>query len=556
MKTILSIIKNELKQRLYSWVTLIFFAMLAFQMIWYTVGSFKYFTNEGVLMNASSILYRNYAGMGMLMIIIIAIATGGVLYKEIRYKSAQWTYAMPISDKQFFIGRFLAAFLYLVILSTGMIVGHLLVPYSGIGEAHRFGPVQWGPLFHGWLMFTVPNLFFYVSIVFFSVVFTRKIATSYLAVFLVVIIFLIAQTSFESGGGDHLTAYILADSGGFVAAQHYTDLLSPSEKNTAYFELSGYVLQNRLFWFSLAVVFAVLAYLRFSFKYFIQAGTDKSKKIKEAKKGLFTVPSIKLPEVAKQFRVSDFLKKLWSLSKLEFMNIVRPTSFKIILGIILLMVFLQNVTWNATYYIGNELPISSNMTYFRLQWGVFVNMLIMIWAGELFFKDKTVNIWQITDSLPVPVWVTQLSRFAAVIGLSFVLSISFIVISIFTQVLLGGASYIELGRFVEDLLLYRWAFINFVLWAALVFFVGAVTSQRILTHILCVGIFIFLIISYEYEIIEDLRVGFGFTPGIDDYSEMSGYGIFRPSGNWFFLYWLALAIVMVMAAIWLWKRGS
>lgn len=86
-------------------------------------------------------------------------------------------------------------------------------------------------------------------------------------------------------------------------------------------------------------------------------------------------------------------------------------------------------------------------------------------GGRAFFKDKTVNIWQITDSLPVPVWVTQLSRLAAVIGLSFILSVSFIVVSVLTQALLGGASYIDLGRFAEDLLLYRWAFLNLVLWA-------------------------------------------------------------------------------------------
>ncbi|MEM8999553.1 MAG: hypothetical protein AAGB24_04750 [Bacteroidota bacterium] len=556
MKTIVSIVKNELKQRIFSWITLIFFLMLAFQMIWYTDGAFKYFANEGVLMNASSILYRNYAAMGMLMIIIIAIVTGGVLYKDIRYKSAQWTYAMPIRDKQFFVGRFLSAFLYLVILSTGMLLGHMLLPYSGIGEAHRFGPMPWGALFHGWIMFTVPNLFFYTSLVFFALVFTRKIASSYLAVFLVVITFLIAQTSYETGGGTNLMAFILVDSGGFVAAQHYTELLTPTQKNTEMFKLSGYVLNNRLFWFGVALLLAIAAYFRFSFKYFIQAGVDKSKKIRETKKKGFGIPSITLPKVVKQYRTSSFLAKLWSLSKLEFMNIVRPVSFKIIIGIIFLMVFLQNVTWNADYYIGNELPISSNMTYFRLQWGVFVNMLVMIWAGELFFKDKTVNIWQITDSLPVPVWVTQLSRLAAVIGLCFVLSLSFIVISLITQIILGGGSYIELGRFAEDLLLYRWAFLNFVLWAGLVFFVGALTSNRILTHILCVALFIFLVISFDQKIIQDLRLGYGFTPGVDDYSEISGYGIFQQSANWFFLLWSALAMALVMAGIWLWKRGS
>ncbi|MEO1451434.1 MAG: hypothetical protein AAFV07_18020, partial [Bacteroidota bacterium] len=530
-----------------------FFLMLVFQGIWYTKGTFDYYINDQVLMNAPSIMYRNYAAMGMLMIIIIAIVTGGVLYKDIQYKSAQWTYALPINEKHFFLGRFLAAFLYLVIISTGMIVGHILLPWSGIGEAENFGPIPWGQLFHGWLIFTIPNLLFYVGMVFFAVVFSRRIATGYLAVFAVIITFLVAQTSYETGGGDKLWAYILADPGGYVAAQYATDLLSPLEKNTAYFQVSGYILLNRLVWFGLAIILSVAAYARFSFKYFIQAGVNSSKKVKTDTSSILNA-SIQLPKVTRSFRTPDFLRKLWSLSKLEFLNIVRPTSFKIILGIVLLMVFLQNVTWNATYYIGKEVPISSNMTFFRLQWGVFVNMLIMIWAGELFFKDKTVNIWQIADSLPVPVWVTQLSRFVAVIGLAFVLSLSFIAVSILTQVLLGGAAYIDVGRFAEDLLLHRWAFLTFVMYAALVFFVAAVSSRRILTHIISVGFFLFMVISFDMGILEDLRVGYALPPGVEDFSETSGYGIFQQSANWFFFLWLSLGAALIMAGIWVWKR--
>lgn len=556
MKTVLSIVKSELSQRLFSWVSLIFFLMLVFQAIWYTKGAFDYYANENVLMNAPSIIYRNYAAMGMLMIIIIAISTGGVLYKDIQYKSSEWTYAMPINEKQFFIGRFLAAYLYLILISTGVIVGHFLLPYSGIGDAIRFGPAPIGQIFHGWLIFTVPNLLVYVGLVFFAIVFSRRMATSYLAVFLVVIMFLICQSYYDVGGGNNMLLYLLVDPGGYVAAQYYADFQTSLEKNTAFFELSGYILTNRLLWVVIALLLSFAAYRKFSFKYFIQAGVNRAKKLSEDHKGILSNASIQLPKSIKQFRIPNFLVKLWTLSRLEFLNIVRPTSFKIILGIILLMVFLQNVTWNATYYIGNEVPLSSNMTFFRLEWGVFVNMLIMIWAGELFFKDRTVNIWQITDTLPVPVWVTQLSRFGAVIGLSFVLSLSFIAISLFSQILLGGFSYIELNRFTEDLLLYRWAFLNFVLFATLVFFVAGLTSHRIITHIVSVGFFLFLIISFDMGIMEDLRYGFALTPGIEDFSEMSGYGIFHESANWFFLLWLSLAIALIMAGIWLWKRGA
>ncbi|MEM7373671.1 MAG: ABC transporter permease [Bacteroidota bacterium] len=555
MRTVLSIINSELKQRLASWISVIFFLMLVFQGIWYTKGSFDYFINEQVLMNAPSIFYRNFAGMGMLMVIIIAIVTGGVLYKDIQYKTAGWVYAMPISEKKFFLGRFIAAFLYLVIISTGLIVGHILVPFSGIGESHQFGPTPWGQMLHGWVLFTIPNLFFYVSLVFFSVVITRRAATGYLAVFLVVILFLIAQTSYETGGANEYVGYILGDPGGYVAAQYYSDLLTPIQKNNDYFPLSGYILQNRLLWGGLAMLLFLVTYRRFSFKYFIQAGIDKSRKVKE-KHFIRSSESVFIPTVNRAFTTGHFIKKLWTLSKVEFLNIVRPLHFKIILGIVLLMVFLQNMTWNAHYYIGKEVPISSNMTYFRLQWGVFVTMLVIIWAGELFFKDKTINIWQITDSLPVPTWVTQVSKFVAIIGLSFVLSLSFIAMSIFTQVLLGGAAYIDVGRFAEDLLLYRWGFLNFVLYTSLTFVLASLTSNRLLTHILSVGIFLFLIISFDMGLMEQLKYGYALTPGIEDYSDISGYGIFQTSANWFFFMWLALAISFLLLGIWVWRRGA
>ncbi|MEM9446833.1 MAG: hypothetical protein AAGA18_15945, partial [Verrucomicrobiota bacterium] len=99
-------------------------------------------------------------------------------------------------------------------------------------------------------------------------------------------------------------------------------------------------------------------------------------------------------------------------------------------------------------------------------------------------------------------------------------------------------------------------FMNFVMYAALVFFVAGLTSNRIITHILSVGLFLFLVVSFDMGIVEDLRIGYGFVPGIEDFSEISSYGIFQTSANWFFLLWTSLAITLIMAGIWLWKRGS
>ena len=83
---ILQILQYELKQRFSHWMTVLLYGMLIFQGIWYTQGTFEYYVNEGLMMNAPAIFYKNLAGGGILMIIIVAIITGPILYKEIEHK--------------------------------------------------------------------------------------------------------------------------------------------------------------------------------------------------------------------------------------------------------------------------------------------------------------------------------------------------------------------------------------------------------------------------------------------------------------------------------------
>ena len=547
------IIVYEIRQRFWHWTTLLFFLILAFQGLWYTKGNFDYYVNEGLLMNASTLFYKNLAGGGMLMIIIVAIITGTSLYKDIQHKTGQWIYTMPIHEKQFYLGRFFSAFLFNVIIATGYIAGMLLTPYAGLGEAHRFGPAPIGQLFHGFLFLTVPNLFLLTSLFFFALVFTRRMAAGYLSVLLTVIAFLVMQTTAESSG--ITTVLALADPFGYIGVDELIQGLPTAERNTAYIPLDGNLLINRLIWCSLAVLLLIVSYVKFSFKSFGAVPNTRGK--------IITQVLHKVPQTAKNvigvklsFTTPDFLKKLWSLARLEFKIIVRPTSFKVIIGVILLMAVLQNLFWNAGYYIGPTVPLTSTMTLFRLTFGVFILILIMVWAGELFFKDRVVNIHTITDTLPVPVWVTQLSWFIAMMGMSFILALSFMVIGIIIQILKGGAGLIEWDLYVYDILGYNWGWLTYVLWIAVVFFISGLTGNRFLTHVLSVGAFFVLIMAFELGLAEQVRFAYGAVPGLEDYSEISGYGIWYTSAQWFFLMWLVLAVALVLLGIYFWERGT
>ncbi|MEM9141535.1 MAG: hypothetical protein AAGA86_01020 [Bacteroidota bacterium] len=548
------IIAYEIKQRFWHWTTLLFFLMMVFQALWYTKGTFDQYVNEGLLMNSPAVFYKNLAGGGILMIIVVAIITGTALYKDVQYKTGQWLYTFPINEKRFYLGRFFSAFFFNVLIASGYVVGMLLTPYAGLGEAHRFGPAPIGQLLHGFFFLTVPNLFTLTSIFFFALVFTRKMAAGYLGILLMVIAFLVMQISAESGG--ITTILTLLDPFGYVATDQVINNAVVEERNTAYLPLVGNLFTNRILWLSIGTALFVASYFKFSFKYF-GASASGSKRVLREQKNPQNPKVIARPITPRlTFTTSDFLTKLGSLAQLEFKNIVRPMSFRIILGIILLMEVLQNLFVNATYYIGPTVALTSTMTLFRVSFGVFIMILIMIWAGELFFKDRTVKIHSITDTLPVPVWVTQFARFLAMVGMAFLMALSFTLIGIGIQLFLGGASHIDLGLYIYDNMGYNWGWLSYVLWIALVFFIAGLTANRFLTHVLCVGLFFLMIMAFELGLAERTLYAYAGTPGLEDYSEVSQYGIWYTSALWYFLMWLALATAFVLLGIYFWKRGT
>jgi hypothetical protein len=553
---IVSILKHEIKNRFTHWSIFLLFGLLIFQGIWYTKGTFDYYVNEDLLMNAAAVFYKNLAGGGILLVIIVAVLTGPILFKEIQHKTGQWLFTNPLDEKKFFLGRFLAAFSINALVALGYIIGMLLVPYSGIGEVHRFGVAPLGQLLHGYIFLLLPNLLLLTALVFFALVFFRKMAAGYLAVIITVIAFLLMQTTAEVSGTTPLL--LLADPFGYVAVDNAIDFLSIEERNFGYLKFTNYLLYNRLFWVGLSVLFIFLAYRKFSFKGFLK--TENKVKIDKVTDAISfsagKVNSIKPKNQTLQFGSTEFFKKLFSLSIIEIKNVVRPSGFKVIIGIVILMNILQNLLWNASYYIGPTEPLTFTMTAFRLTYGFFIMILLMVWAGELFFKDRTVNFWQIADVLPVPVWTVTLSRFIAMTVVAFILAFTFTCSGIFVQFIKGGASFIDLKLYAYDLLGYNWGWLTYVLQISLVFFVAAITKNRIFTHIISVGILFFIILSFELGLAEQTIYAFASVPGLEDYSEVSGYGIWAIAAKWYFLMWALLGTCFILAGIWFWQRGN
>ncbi|MEM9984442.1 MAG: hypothetical protein AAF804_05040, partial [Bacteroidota bacterium] len=356
-----------------------------------------------------------------------------------------------------------------------------------------------------------------------------------------------------------LTLLQLLDPSSFVYTTLTIDTIPVADRNVAFLPLTKLFWLNRAIWVGFSLLMLGIAYRSFSFKRFL-VGNDRSnkgKQIKEQADSLWGVnTSLDLPSVQLRYRFTDLVSKLFRLASMEVKNVVRAPGFRILLLVLSIVFFVFNLLWNSSFFIGASYPLTSTMTLTRISMGTWVSFILMIWTTELLFKDRVVGFWQVNDALPAPVWVTVLSKFLAMSVVALLISCMFIVFGIGAQLYKGAPDEIDVSLYVTDLLGYNWGWLNYLQMLAMVCLIAGLTAHRFATHLLSIGIYFFNLISFDLEIIEELRFIYMAVPGVDDYSEMNGYGIWSTSIPWFFLMWTTLAIAFVALGVYFWKRGA
>ena len=549
------ILSYELKQFFKNYLVFVIYALLIFQGIWYTKGTFDYYVNADLLMNSSAVVYKNLAALGIIQVIITAMITTPVLYKELQFKTGQWLFTSPMKEKRFFIAKFVSAFGINALIALGGMIGVLLTPFVGIGEPHRFGDAPLEHLLLGYVLLTLPNLLLLVSVSFFSIVYFKRTIVAFFAVLFTVMLFLIAQMTSEASGA---TAIIqILDPFAFVATSASIDTMDTLQRNDGLLHLTDLLMANRLLWLGVSLVLFALALYRFSFKYFLIENVKTSTKPTQKPTDKISYIAQKpLEAMTYEFGFVHHLKKLFTLSGLELKTIVRNTGFKVALFIIVLLNIGQNLLWNETHYIGATYPMTSVMTYFSIIYGIFMMMLMMIWAGELFFKDRVVNFWQINDTAPLPLWVMTLSRLIAISTLALIFALIFLTCGIATQLIKGAFGLIDWELYAVNLLGHYFGWFNYFSYIALAFFVAGVIKHRHLTHIIGVSVLCITLLGFELGLIEQVIYGYSFTPGVEDYSQISGYGAYGIGAKWYALMWGLLAMCFILLGLIFWRRGN
>ena len=538
MHTIAIIARFELAYQLRQPVFYLIAVLIFGQGIWYSAQLNTLYSYT----DATLTTYLTLASLGVIAAVAAVLLAGQSLTKDLDYRTNPYLFSVPIASRMHFAGRFIGTYTTALLLAAFYPIG--IGVYSLLNSSYEALP--WLSLADGFVRLVAQNVFIVVSLTFSLTVFLRSLRGAYVSLFLVVLCFLLTESSLDLVADSDL--WQLLDPFGVGMARESVESQAFSDDPHGWLVYSDLFFINRLLWLGLATGLLAYAENHFSFAQFTrtkpQSPTKADQPVRQAAHRL-TIPSV-------QPRFGGWL--LWQttgrLTRLEFLNLVRQPFFLITAGLLTILAILLTTALGLNPDFP-ELPTTSRMTALRLSMGLGIGLFTLIMTGELIFQERTVGFWPIYDALPQPNFVLLSAKLLALVGATALLTIVLFLTGIGVQ-LSTGFTDINWTQYASDLLVD--GFLRYCQLIALGALFASLVNNRLLSHL--INLLIFAALTFEYQRHQEpLSFLYSFLPGSATYSDLIGYGAntsLRPVLHWL---WWGVAGVFLTSFLLTWNRG-
>jgi len=509
--------------------------------------------NERSIANSPFALYTLVALATKLILFIIPSIIGNSLYRDVKNNTHSILYSYPITRLSYLSAKFISSFITLSFIILLFLFGCFAgTQIAGVNKS-LVVPFDFSAYLHLLLIYFLPNLLLFGTLVFFIVSQTRNLYTGFITIIVVLIIREIA-TRLTAGAEISFIA-ILIEPLGETATYFYTNNWSLSEQNINPLPFSKFIMLNRLLWVAIASVTVYVTYRLFSFSQNPFVFIVFKKRIE--KKELHyagQIIKIELPFVNYNFTFLSNFYKSWKLSTIEFKSVTATGAFVsiVLTGGVFVYVLLSQM--NSPYGV-RVLPVTWVMLAFPvLFFSLLINFISFLYAGFLVNRSRATKMFYLVDSTSIPNWVVVLSKLIALIKIQIVLLSLILIIGVTVQ-LSQGYFHFELLHYILDL--YGIHLIGFVIWAFVALFIQSLFTNS------WVGLFALIIIyfglselpfsgikKYIYRFNQNPEAGFYLG-----YSDLSGHSHSITAYFIYKLYWLLFALMLFAGSLLLWQRG-
>ena len=199
----------------------------------------------------------------------------------------------------------------------------------------------------------------------------------------------------------------------------------------------------------------------------------------------------------------------------------------------------------------DTLPLTNMvLTVLSGSFALFMLILITFYAGQIVWRERELKADQIMDSLPIPNWISMVSKLIALIFIPGIMLPVLMFIGIGIQTWRGFYDY-EIHLYLKQLLLLDWT--DYALLCVLAFSIQTVVNHKYLGHFILILYFLFGMFSGQFGLDHTL---YHFGSGSDArYSDMNGFEPYVWRLIWYKLYWGAFAVLLAFASNLFWNRG-
>ncbi len=543
---------RELKQTICKPVFLVFFIIL-------TWGVYKFAANidpnTSIFFvlgrewhNAPIIIARVFSILSAFGILFTMILVGRAVTQDFLVRTHDFFFTLPLTKFDYLGGRFLGAFTGNLLLFSSVIIGFIVGCLTL--DPQYCGPFSIQHFLLPFLTVLVPNTLLIAAVFFALATLSRKMVWTYVTGIIFLTFYLslpFALSTLESE-----TVRILADPFGMVGLKILSQNWTVAEINTFRMPLDLSFILNRMIYLAIAFVVMVITFKRFKFI------TQPERRGRQA----VSAPlhhELVLPQVSDAVppqSVNHSLGFQWR----KFLHLVRRESKYVLFHpafIILTLVALSHIYTNFVFSVGGDghqvYPVTSwYLKYTGMIWG-FMIPLTIVFGALIVWRERDHQVDEIYDSLPVPDWMSFLSKLSSLFLVQFCYVALALLTGIVTQLWVFGFSDIELGLYIKQL--FGLELLNYWHMAVIVFLIQTLSPSKILGIVYSTAYFLADVVIFSIWQFDITLLRYGYVPEVL-YSNIKGFGSSVPVIIWYQILWLLMGGFLLGLTSLLWRRGS
>jgi ABC-2 type transport system permease protein len=556
------------------WLT----AAVGFAMVFFSMNleGWELGSEGGLFRNSAYATLRNSLMFTLLFMFVTASFVASAVIRDDETGYGPILRSTPITKFEYVIGRFLGAYAIaaacMLVVPAGSLLGTLM-PWA---NPANLGPNRLTDHLYAYFLIALPNLLTHSAVFFALATITRSMMATYLAVISFVFAFFSLQEGLVRPRLD--AAVAIAEPFAARAVRDAVRYWTIPERNAMLPDFSGALLYNRLLWIGVSVLCLAVAYAVYRFA---DQGMSKRERKKqkaaqrasaeavcschpERSRGISSgcsrcAPSAGDPSTSLGMTHLPSPKHgkpalralMWLRTRFEFRQVILSPAFPVLLVFGMFHTVFALAQRSPEYrpaYPTTLSLIPEIEEAFRLA----LMIVAVFYAGEVVWRERDRRVHELIDAAPIPNWAYVIPKTMA---LALVL-VSVLLCNVSAAIALQlshGFTDIEPGKYL------LWYVLpdsfDMLLLAAVAILVQSLSPHKAVGW----GVMLLLMMWQELNrlarFVNHNLLNYGETPAMP-LSDLNGAAFFW-KGSWTVrLYWGALAVLLLLAAHLLWRRGT